>query len=589
MSPTDSSTRSNTINTNSNSAVAEKIPVILSGHALRSLRDSGYDLPTALGEVIDNSIEAEANNINVRLQEEMQKAKKRHIHRIIISDDGRGMEATTLQHYPQLGFSTRYMSKTTIGKYGVGAKLAALNFGKRLDVWSRRAAAEPWLHVYFDLEEAEEAETRGETPVIDAPLADSVPDELNAYFPVGAGTVVIWSKVDRLEDGRRAPDANELRLEVERELSRIFRRFLNGGIKIRVNETELLPHDPTFLMNGTWSDQKLSTIAARSDGGAARDHFPAEMLFEEVIKVAGAEAVLRVTLYPPEVTRKRGLGGDQLAKDLRVPDNEGAISFVRLNREINYTNVPRLFPFGVKHVDRFIGIEVEFNPEHDDFFGVRNVKRGVEPHDQLRAEIAKKLRKPIEEARRQIEERWGEMARRDMVHAGEHIAPAEAAKEVNRTLPKARAGADDSAADVAKALDVLAHDAGHSADEERKAYLERVQDLPFVVESVDFPGTNFIEVQHVAGKVLIRINTRHPFYRTVWEPLRRIADGTAGAMSPEDVAGTARSATEALTHLLIAYGKAESMHENPHEQYADLRAYWGQFLGTLLSKGRRAA
>jgi hypothetical protein len=35
---------------------------------------------------------------------------------------------------------------------------------------------------------------------------------------------------------------------------------------------------------------------------------------------------------------------------------------------------------------------------------------------------------------------------------------------------------------------------------------------------------------------------------------------------------------------VIAYGKAESLDENPHDRYMDLRNYWGQFLDSLLGK-----
>src|SRR6185295_10539909 len=108
-----------------------------------SLRDSGFSLPAALAEVIDNAIEARANNVRVRLDEAVVGGKK-HVHRIVISDDGTGMSFDVLARYPQIGFSTRYMRTDTIGKYGVGAKLAALNFGTRLDVWSRTDAHGPW-------------------------------------------------------------------------------------------------------------------------------------------------------------------------------------------------------------------------------------------------------------------------------------------------------------------------------------------------------------------------------------------------------------------------------------------------------------
>src|SRR5206468_582783 len=117
-----------------------RVPAVLSGQALRSLRDSGFSLPAALGEPVDNSLEADANAIKIRLQEATGHDGKRHIQQIVIGDDGRGMDRDTLHHYLQLGFSTRYMSKKTIGKYGVGAKLAALNFGRRMDVWSRTDA-----------------------------------------------------------------------------------------------------------------------------------------------------------------------------------------------------------------------------------------------------------------------------------------------------------------------------------------------------------------------------------------------------------------------------------------------------------------
>src|SRR5262249_15121670 len=101
------------------------LPAVLTGHALRSLRDAGYDFSTAIAEVIDNSIEAEANQIEVFLDEQEDAQGKIHVERVAIADDGGGMGIgedgeDVLHHYLQLGYSTRYMSKTTIGKYGLG-------------------------------------------------------------------------------------------------------------------------------------------------------------------------------------------------------------------------------------------------------------------------------------------------------------------------------------------------------------------------------------------------------------------------------------------------------------------------------------
>lgn len=567
------------------------IPVIRSGQALQSLRDSGYSLAAALGEPVDNSLEAAANNIDLWLLEEEGANAKKRVHQIVIADDGRGMDPETLQHYLQLGFSTRYMSKKTIGKYGVGAKLAALNFGRRIEVWSRTRDNEGWLYVRFDLDEALAQEENGEEIFIEEPNQSTGPPELAAFFPKGSGTVVVWSKVDRLEEGRRAADANKLRVEVEKELSRIFRYFLSGGIRIAVNGTDLLPHDPLLLMEGTWADKVIeeSLDGGKSEGkGKAKTtrpdhHYPGTVLGDETIEVGDAQARLRVTLYPKEVTRKRGLGGDKFAKALRVPENWGAISFIRLDREINYTNVPRLFPGGVEWQDRFVGIEVSFTPDHDEFFGVRNVKRGVEPHEEFRAEMSKRLKKLLQAARTQLEERWGALQREDHDKDGEHAPVVEAAAEANRTLPKPRV--KGPAPDEEKRiLDDLATDVGRTNDAEKQVYLDRIKDQPFVVESVDFPGTNFIDLQHLNDKVIIRLNTRHRFYRELWEPVNEIAQRSAGAISPEQAVQAAKRTIEALTLLLIAYGKAESMHEDPQERYGELRSYWGQFLDSLMGK-----
>ncbi len=580
----------------------ERIPVVLTGHALRSLRDSGYTLPAAVGEVIDNSLEANANTIRVILDDDEDGRGRRRIHRIIFVDDGDGMDQETLFHYLQIGFSTRYMSTTTIGKYGVGAKLAALNFAQRIDVWSRAEETAPWLSVSFDLQEAIAEEERGGSVGIDAPEARAVPDELAGYLPAGRGTLVVWSNVDRLEEGRWASDVTAMRTDVEKELSRMFRRFLNGGITIivgdRTSERALLPHDPLFLMEGSWADKTLHTYYSGKEGKQLAEalgfewdsvptHFPADVIADDRdVQVPGTKSKirLRVTLYPREVIRKKLMGGDNLSKKLRVPDNEGAISFVRLDREINYTNVPRIFPRGVEDADRFIGIEVSFTPDLDEYFGVRNVKRGVEPHSELRDAIRALLQKYVREAREKLDDIWGGVTRDTREHEGEHVDIAAAAAEANRTLPKGRAKGPESEEEAKKILDDLARDVGRTEEDEKREYIDKIRELPFVVESVDFPGTNFIDIQHLSHQIIIRLNVRHPFYREMWEPIRELAEATPGTISGSEANKVARRTIEALTLLVIAYGKAESMHESPRDQYGDLRSYWGQFLNSLLGK-----
>ena len=54
-----------------------RLPAVQAGQALLSLRDSGHDLPTALGEVLDNSVEAQAGHIKVVMYKRMPKPRPR--------------------------------------------------------------------------------------------------------------------------------------------------------------------------------------------------------------------------------------------------------------------------------------------------------------------------------------------------------------------------------------------------------------------------------------------------------------------------------------------------------------------------------
>ncbi|MYW59401.1 MULTISPECIES: ATP-binding protein [unclassified Streptomyces] len=564
------------------------VPIVLSGQALLSLRESGHNFPSAVGEVIDNSIEARANHIQIITEEAIKKNKK-SITQVSFIDDGEGMDDEILQHYLQLGFSQRFMSEKTIGKFGVGAKLAGLSVGMRIDAWSRVDGSDRIRHVFFDLEAGIEAEKRGEKVGIRPPDDEPIPTHLEIYFPEGSGTLVMWSKIDRISDGDGRSTPDHVRVEMNKELSRIFREFLSSGIRITVDLTDLKPHDPTFLRKGTWADQVVTEELARTSGGsrAAGQHFPGQTFFNKEVKVQNTNHKIRVviTLAPPQVLRFKGAGGDAFARKLRIPENEGAISFMRLDREINYTLVPRLFPGGVQTKDRYIGFEVYFTPELDRMMGVRNVKRGAVPADELRATLRTVAESVIPNAREEIDRIWGEVNRDDAVKAGEHAPITKALKEADRTMPKGRVKQVPTPKQQEREYENLAKDAGRNTTEEEKAaYVKEIKDLPFVIETVDIPGDDLFQLTHLKEQTIIRLNERHVFYQEMYEPLQMLSKNGGSSGTGPDASVTARRAIEAITLLLVAYAKAESMHETPVDQYKELRKWWGSFTEQYLTK-----
>ncbi|WP_318476515.1 ATP-binding protein [Photobacterium leiognathi] len=572
------------------------ISIIQPGQALMSLRDSGYSFPSAIAEVVDNSLEANANHIAIELFESTNNSGKKHIDRVAIADDGTGMNIDILHHYLVIGHSTRWMQKNTIGKYGVGAKLAALNFGLCIEAWSRTDESQPWQYVKFDLEHALKQEQTGQHQQVgvNAPADSEIPDDYQSLLPGKKGTLVVWSKIDRLENGRAATNTDELKIGLTKELGRIFREFINNGIELTLNGNTIIHHDPLMLMENSWADNVLTKELKKTDLDNApkrgNKHFPATILANNIpiLTVEGKTATMTVTIYPREILRQRGMGGDTLAKKLRVPDNEGRISFMRLGREISYTSVPRIFGRAVDKPDRFIGIEINFTPDFDEYFGVRNVKRGVEPFDSLRTNIRKELDTYLKTARQLIDEAWGQAAQKEKSHSGEHGRIESEVSAANKTMPKNRAKPKSSPEDEQKAqeneLETLAEDTGHdTSPDEKEAYKEAKKDLPFVIENVSFPGKEFVDIKHVNNQVIIRINTRHRFYKEMWKPLTEISKQDAGAVNGSDAVKTARRAVEGLTLMIIAFGKAQTMDEDPHK-YEDLTTYWGQFIDTMMGK-----
>ena len=119
-------------------AVAEiaNEPLVQVDTALMSLRSSNFDTPAAVGEPVDNALQAGANNIRIRLIEGERKVGKKQkttpvVEQIAFSDDGSGMDHEVVKRALVLGFSTRYNSRQGMGRFGVGATLAGISQAKR--------------------------------------------------------------------------------------------------------------------------------------------------------------------------------------------------------------------------------------------------------------------------------------------------------------------------------------------------------------------------------------------------------------------------------------------------------------------------
>lgn len=103
------------------------------GPLIESLRAFGYNLPTAIADLVDNSIYATARNIWVDFIWDGSGS------RILMRDDGRGMKEDELLQAMKIGSTSPLAArdKSDLGRFGLGLKTASFSQCRRLTVLSK--------------------------------------------------------------------------------------------------------------------------------------------------------------------------------------------------------------------------------------------------------------------------------------------------------------------------------------------------------------------------------------------------------------------------------------------------------------------
>lgn len=212
------------------------VGLVNDGAALNSMRDSDFDTYSAVGEVIDNSLQANAKNIHLKIDYTISDRKNgfQPINSIVFVDDGDGMPKKILHHCLQLGYSSRYNDRTGIGRFGVGATLAAIHECQKVEIYSKQTNAD-WQYTYIDLKEVSD----NKMVSIPEPVVKELPEKYRDLTGTKRGTVVAWTKVDRQQES-----ASKLIEELHIWIGRTFRRFIWDGVNICINGEEVKAIDP---------------------------------------------------------------------------------------------------------------------------------------------------------------------------------------------------------------------------------------------------------------------------------------------------------------------------------------------------------
>jgi hypothetical protein len=234
-----------------------------------SLREIGYDLPSAVADIVDNSIAAEARNIDLTFAFDGPDSWIR------VVDDGVGMSGSLLEEAMRYGTERAYESQE-LGRFGLGLKTASLSQCRRLTVSSRRGRERRRIEIRrWDLDHVLRS-NRWEVIRIDASSAP--PEVLNPLLD-HPGTVVLWEGLDRVLDYRLPGGLaarhgfGELASAVSDHLAMVFHRFLAGEahrrprVTLSTNGTVILPWDPYARGEPHTRALAAQSIAVPSEGG----------------------------------------------------------------------------------------------------------------------------------------------------------------------------------------------------------------------------------------------------------------------------------------------------------------------------------
>lgn len=224
---------------------------------IQGLRCIGYNFSTALADIIDNSISADAKHIQVLSNPDDEEPY------VVIFDDGHGMGFNELDNAMTLGSDRdeKEDSEYELGRFGLGLKSASFSQCLRLTVASKNCSRINAMR--YDLNKIQE-KNEWLLDILDSEEIDSLP-EIDLLKKANTGTLVIWQCFDKImeeSDSFKNSFINAIGV-AKSHIELVFHRFWDD-IEISFNGHRIEKRDP-FLTNAP-NHQEGRTMTINVDG-----------------------------------------------------------------------------------------------------------------------------------------------------------------------------------------------------------------------------------------------------------------------------------------------------------------------------------
>ena len=240
------------------------------GRAIFGFRDTGYNLNTAVADIVDNSINAKAENVWITLD----KDPAGQVYARII-DDGYGMGEDELFVAMRYGAPER-TDGNKLGRFGLGLKTASTAICRRLTVVSRKSKNGGLNAACWDLDLV----AREQKWLLQVgPSPKEHIREIEEYID-SSGTMVCWDVIDRLgtrddvdTEGISNASLSAYIRRLREHLELVYHRFMEktkNPLKLWINGERLNPWNP-FVPNEN-TDHPLSFELEIQIPGSKKKH-----------------------------------------------------------------------------------------------------------------------------------------------------------------------------------------------------------------------------------------------------------------------------------------------------------------------------
>lgn len=224
-------------------------------YLIKSIAEQGYSLETSLADLMDNSISAKADKIEVLIKMDEEPFK------LFLADNGEGMDEDTLKASMQFPSNSPEFIRggSDLGRFGLGMKTASFSQTRCFTVLSRKKGEQKYSGRTWDVEYLKkEKEWRllvnssEEIEKLLFSFSELSKSFLGQFESFEANTIVIWNGLYKfqnyLEEANRQNALKKEITEVTSDyLSLVFHKFMEREkfpINIRINNKILSPFNP---------------------------------------------------------------------------------------------------------------------------------------------------------------------------------------------------------------------------------------------------------------------------------------------------------------------------------------------------------